>query len=49
MVIAKLLNETLLVCGICLVMTNCFDNLLTPRDVSVEMVTDAAFLDFMDE
>jgi len=48
-VIAKLLNETLLVCGLCLVMSNCLDNLLSPDETRIDVITDATFLDFMDE
>ena len=47
--LAKYLNETLLVCGLCLLLSNCFDNILKKDAMDVDVTTDAAFLDFMDE
>ena len=48
-VIAKLINETFLVCGLCLVMASCGDQLFASRAAPIDIITDSAFLDFMDD
>lgn len=46
--IFKLINEALLVCGLCMLLSNVFDKCLTSNQ-NEEISTDRSFMTFMDE